>query len=157
MSDEILAELRPSMPRRVIGTGMFVGLGVVLLWLAANIEAPVQWALFLIAVAGGALWAGSALWTATAQGLVLTETELRSTDGEVLAKVSNIASVDRGAFSFKPSNGFLVRLHQSAPRRWRPGLWWRAGRRIGVGGVTPGSRGKFMADTLAVLLQERGR
>ena len=36
-----------------------------------------------------------------------------------------------------------------------PGLWWRIGRRIGVGGVTPASQSKVMADLITARLIER--
>ena len=68
--------------------------------------------------------------------------------------MGNIASVDRGAFAFKPSNGFTVRLKSPAPRAWLPGLWWRLGRRVGVGGATPGKAARDMADVITILLKD---
>ena len=44
-----------------------------------------------------------------------------------------------------------------AARRWEPGLWWRIGRRIGVGGVTPASQSKVMADLISARLVIRGQ
>jgi hypothetical protein len=41
----------------------------------------------------------------------------------VLARIDEIASLDRGTFAFKPSNGFLLRLSRKGTRVWRPGLW----------------------------------
>ena len=78
---------------------------------------------------------------------------LRDGNGRLLCRMDQIAGVDRGAFAFKPSNGFLVKLKEPMPRVWQPGLWWRLGRRIGVGGVTPAGQGKFMADMIALKLR----
>ena len=63
--------------------------------------------------------------------------------------------MDRGTFAFKPSNGFLLRTATKQPRLWKPGLYWRMGRRIGVGGITRAAEAKLMADVIAVRLAER--
>ena len=88
-------------------------------------------------------------------GIVLTESELRSTEGDRIARVDEIEALDRGVLAFKPSNGFMVRTRTAQPRAWRPGLWWRVGRRVGIGGVTPGGQTKAMAEILAALMAER--
>ena len=41
------------------------------------------------------------------------------------------------------------------PAAWQPGLWWRLGNRIGVGGMTPGSQAKAMAEIIAIKLAQR--
>lgn len=133
------------------------GTGVLVIWLAitAPQSAPL-WQTLLLAFGAGALWSAFRLWHATAQSLVLTTEELRSSDGTVLCRLDAIAGVDRGAFAFKPSNGFLLKLSApSGPRRWAPGLWWRTGSRIGVGGVTPAAQGKVMAELISHQLAER--
>ncbi|MCZ6663693.1 MAG: hypothetical protein O7B81_00130 [Gammaproteobacteria bacterium] len=48
----------------------------------------------------------------------------------------------------KPTNGFVVRARNSMPAAWTPGIWWRLGRRIGVGGLTGGGEGEAMAELL---------
>ena len=64
-------------------------------------------------------------------------------------------SVDRGLFAFKPSNGFVVVLSQGGWRGWAPGLWWRLGRRLGVGGVTSAAQAKAMAEILSIEIARR--
>jgi len=86
-------------------------------------------------------------------GLVLSETELKDTAGNVLALLSDIEGVDRGMLAFKPSNGFVLRLKTSQPRAWAPGLWWRVFKRVGVGGVTPSGPTKFMAEQIALRVE----
>ena len=67
--------------------------------------------------------------------------------GPSLHNLKNIARVERGLFAFKPSNGFLILLNNPMSRAWHPGLWWRFGRRIGIGGVTPQAEGKVHGRT----------
>ena len=83
--------------------------------------------------------------------LVLSPAGLTCSDGRVVADMDEIIGVDRGAFAFKPSNGFMLKLSRKGPFAWEPGIWWRIGRRVGVGGVTPGTPAKVMAE----MIQER--
>jgi hypothetical protein len=66
-----------------------------------------------------------------------------------------MVSVARGALAFKPSNGFPVTLRARGPFVWEPGLWWRIGRRVGVGGVTPGTPARFMAERMQERIARR--
>lgn len=155
MSSEVLAVVEPTPARRLIGVGMMGGLGVLLLYVAMNSGAAIGALLFLVVVGCVSLWVSVRLWQATQDRIELTEEELRTGKGILIARVEDIASVDRGFFAFKPSNGFVLRLKTSGSRTWQPGLWWRIGRRVGVGGVTPGVQGKGMADMLSGLVAVR--
>ena len=154
-SGEILATVEASPARRLIGVGMLVGLGLVLLYLSMISTPGLAWQGFLLLVAGGALWMGYRMWHATAHRLELTAEGLRCSDGTEIIRISDLQHLDRGFFAFKPSNGFLIRSRAPAPRTWRPGLWWRMGRRIGIGGMTPGSQTKYMAEAIATILASR--
>ncbi|SFP71742.1 hypothetical protein [Tranquillimonas alkanivorans] len=154
MSD-VLARLRPSAPRRVFGTGVLALLGVLLAWLALTTDPAMGWRIALLAISAAALWLAVRLWQATAGAVELTAEGLRDTDGTPIAPLAAIEGLDRGAFAFKPSNGFLVRLDTPGPRAWAPGLWWRLGRRVGIGGVTSASEAKFMAELLSGMVADR--
>lgn len=153
----VLVRLNPSPIRRWLGTGMLLVLGGLLIWLAV-VHPPAQlvWRLFLLGLGGVALWGAVRLWQATALLLELTPVALQeSGGGRVLARIEDIVSVDRGPFAFKPTGGFVVLLRTPAPRVWAPGLWWRIGRRIGVGGVTHRHEGRLMAEILEDRLKRR--
>ena len=70
-------------------------------------------------------------------------------------RIEEVEALERGLFAFKPSNGFLIRTRAPKPRGWQPGLWWRVGRRIGIGGVTSAGQAKAMSEIMAALLLER--
>lgn len=156
MGDEVLAVVRASAARRGLGLAMLGLLGLLLIYVAL-MRAPAApgWQALLLLAGLFALWAAERMRRATALAVELTPAGLRSSDGEVIAAMDQIEAVDRGMFAFKPSNGFLLRLRAPAPVRWQPGLWWRLGRRVGVGGVTPAAQAKVMADLLAAHLAER--
>jgi len=97
------------------------------------------------------LWAAREMWRGTRAILELTREELRERDGAVLARIEEVERVDRSMFAMKPSNGFLLVLNRPRTRAWRPGLWWRLGRRVAVGGVTSGGQTRPMADIIAAL------
>ncbi|WZK87589.1 hypothetical protein QEZ52_13330 [Aliisedimentitalea scapharcae] len=155
MSDEILATMKASAPRRIMGVGMLGSVGSAVLYVALSSPPEPEWLVFLLVVGVGALWSAVRMWQATEHSIELTHTQLRCSDGTLIAEIEDIDGIDRGFFAFKPSHGFLVRTRSSNGRVWQPGLWWRMGRRIGVGGVTPGAQGKAMAEILAAILYQK--
>jgi len=88
----------------------------------------------------------------TMQEIELTRTEIRTSDGRVLTELDNVIKVEKGAFAFKPSNGFLVRLKTPSGRGWAPGIWWQGGTYLGIGGVVSAGQSKAMAEILAAII-----
>ncbi len=153
--EEVLAEVSASMGRRFLGIVSLAFLAFLLIYIAL-FEAPAfGWRIFLLVFGAGMIWVLVRLHQATSQTLLLTSTEIRDNDGVTLAQIKDIRSLDRSMFAFKPSNGFLITLKTPGSRIWRPGMWWRFGRRVGVGGMTPGSQTKFMAEMVSAMLAER--
>ena len=148
--DDIILSIQPSMGRRLLGSLCLAALGAVMLPLV--LRASGIWSLFFLLLAILVLLAALRLWQATADKIVLTRDELKTGTGRVLTRVSNVKGVDRGVFAFKPSNGFLVQLHQPCGAGWAPGLFWQRGRMIGVGGVLPGGQSRAMAELLTSLI-----
>ena len=154
LSDPV-AILRVSPARRLFATGVQAALGAILILTAASLPDPGPFGTLILVLIGLlSLWQASVLYRATAQGLVLTREGLFLEGGETIALMADVASVDRGTFAFKPSNGFLIRLKAPGPRRWLPGLYWRVGTRIGVGGTTSGKAARDMADVMTILLRD---
>jgi hypothetical protein len=156
--DAVLAELRPSPPRRVVGVVIVGLLGTALVYLAlAYPPTSLGWTVFLLAFGAVSLWLAVRMWQCTAQGLVLTRSHLRDQQGRELAQVDQINAVNRGVFAFKPAGGFTLSLSASAPRAWAPGLWWRLGRSVGVGGVTHRHEARYMAEVIDTMIRSRGQ
>ncbi|WP_323763269.1 hypothetical protein [Marinovum sp.] len=153
---ELVAELAASPVRRYFGVATMTGLGVLLLWLALtqNFD-QMGWKLALIAMAVAALWAAMRMLQATALRLELREDGLYDSEDHLLAAYDDIVTVERGMLAMKPSNGFMIVTRSKKPRRWRPGLYWVMGRRIGVGGVTAAADAKYLADLMNMQLVER--
>ena len=143
--------IEPSQPRRMAGVGMLALLGLVmgLLALGRAPDAPGLRVAFLICAIAAFLFARW-LWRSTASGLVLDAAGLREvgTGGRFVAPMEAVRRVERGPFAFKPSNGFLLKTSVPGSRVWRPGVWWRLGRRIGVGGVLNAAQARAAAEVL---------
>ena len=157
MSNDILATIEASAARRVMGTAMLGLTGALLVYVAFSAPPSPAWLVFLLVVGAAALWLAVRMWQSTTHRIELTAEELRCSDGQLIARVEDIEAIDRGFFAFKPSNGFLIRTGTPGGRTWMPGLWWRSGCRIGIGGVTPGAQGKAMSEILAAMLVQRGQ
>ncbi|MBF9051455.1 hypothetical protein GTA62_17520 [Roseobacter sp. HKCCD9010] len=156
MDDEVIAAIEPKTARRYVATGILGLLGMMLLYIAAATPpADLGWLVFLIVLGAAMLYLSWKLWEASSITLELTRAELREADGTVLARIDNIASVDRGFFAFKPASGFIIRLKEPDSGVYKPGLWWRYKRTILVGGVTSRAQSKSVADLIRVLLVQR--
>ncbi len=151
---EVLLEISPSPMRRWMALFCLIGLAVLLVTLAIG-DVPDLWRLFFVLLGAGVLWAGNRLRISTTDGLVLTRDKLSTKSGRLLAQIDNVETVERGVFAFKPSNGFLIRLKTSDGNGWSPGLWWKTGRKIGVGGTLSGGQSRSLADMMSMLLVER--
>ncbi len=151
----VYARVHASPARRVFAYAVLFVLGALLIYLPLVQPPSVLWTIVMLGMGLSALWGAEMLRRATTNVIELTETEVRDSSGIVLAHMDEIELVDRGVFAFKPSNGFTLVLRSKKPRGWAPGLWWRLGRRVGVGGVTSAGQAKFMAEQIAFRLTSR--
>lgn len=109
----------------------------------------------MIAVAALTAWFCRALFISKAHEVCFDGERLYDDDGVLLCRIEEIVRVERGLAFFKPSSGFSLMLRETGDRAWSPGLWWRLGRRVGVGGATPGRAGRDMADAITGALAAR--
>ncbi len=156
MADKVVAEVACSAGRRLSGVVITAGLGAALIWSAlAQPPEAAGWQALIVALGLVALVSAVRVYRATARKLVLTETQLRDDTGRALVAIDRIDRIERGMFAFKPSNGFVLRLKEPAPPAWQPGLWWRWGRKLAVGGVPSGHDTRALADAIQAMLDRR--
>ena len=155
MTDRTLATLGVSAGRRALGVGSLWLLAFLVLYVAVTQSPAFGWQAFLVVLGFAALFVGDLLRRATRTTLELTEDSLQDSSGEVLAHLDDVEKTDRGMFAFKPSNGFLLKTKTAGTFAWKPGVWWRLGRHIGVGGMTTASEAKAMSEIIAFKLAQR--
>ncbi|MDP5347427.1 MAG: hypothetical protein NWT12_15725 [Paracoccaceae bacterium] len=155
MQHEVLATVSATGARRVMAITVLVALGGVLVYFAlAQPPQALAWQVIMLGLGVLVLLLAERMRRAEITVLELTREGLREKGGQMLVRMDQIASVNRGVFAFKPSNGFVILTHAPHPLHWNPGLWWRVGRRIGVGGVAPAVQAKYMADVMQAILTE---
>ncbi|NCO86151.1 MAG: hypothetical protein GW886_05945 [Rhodobacterales bacterium] len=148
-------ELRAAPERRLFALGCLYVLGALLIWLALVQPPAPLWLVFLLVLGGLVLALAEAMRRASALTLRLTDAGLADSAGRVIARWEDIARIEQGTFAAKPANGFVIVLNEHAARGWAPGMWWRMGRRIGVGGITARRHARAMAEAMAARLAAR--
>lgn len=147
--------LQTSAAKRVFSVGiLYVLAGLLGFVLFVHPPGDLVWLVFLAVMVAGTVWL--ALRTQASRGwLELREDGLYLNGADLICSLDDIASVNRGVFAFKPSNGFLLRMKDPGPRRWAPGLYWRLGPFLGVGGATHKAQADVMSETIALELERR--
>ena len=157
MTNDTILTVGASPARRLAALAILGGLGLLLLWLATGTEgldAPGRAVIGALGI--GTLTLAGWMQAASRVRLVLTEEALMEEGGTLLTPLDAVTRSDRGPFASKPSSGFVLRLDRSVgPVAWRPGLWWRIGRRIGVGGILAGHETRAMSEAIAVGIRAR--
>ena len=155
MTDVIL-KIQPNSMRRIVSFIMLTLCAFVMISFAFTSTAnSLVLRLVLICLGTAAIWQAQAGFRQSNAALILKREGLFDEYDTLICNLSNIAKVDRGWFSFKPSNGFLLHLHEPLSRKWVPGLYWRMGRRLGVGGSLSPAQTKEMSDKILLLMQEK--
>jgi len=144
-----------SLMRRIFAAAMFGLLAIVLFRIGFSGDGPLWGRVVLVALGGGTVAMGVWLWQATEGALVLKDGAMTTEDGRVLARVEDVARVERGAFALKPAGGFVLKLKEKQTFGWAPGLWWVRGRTVAVGGVVHPAAGKAMAQLIEAEMAER--
>lgn len=136
--------------RRSFAVLVVYALGALLVYLAFAAPPSLGYLILLLVLGFGALVAGEALRRASRARLVLGQDGLALSTGRMLARFEDIASVSRGAFAMKPSSGFVLVLKERGPFAYAPGMYWRMGKRLGVGGVLPQRETRAIAEAIAL-------
>lgn len=151
--DGIYARVQASPGRAVLAYSVLFALGAIVIYVAIVHPPALGWLVFMLAFGVLMLWIAEKQRRAAKLEILLKDDEIVDSQGRVLARIADITSVSRGALALKPSNGFTIVTRHSGPRTYIPGLWWRFGKRIGVGGITGAGQTKFMAEQIALRIK----
>ena len=134
---------------------ILISLALIVFYLGFVMASELHLALIMLLLGGLLLWIVNRIRVLTNTSLVLTDRDLRTGDGLLVADLENMKRVERGLFAFRPSGGFLLVLSHPVPFSWRPGLLYCIGRYVGIGGMTSKAQSKRMAEALTAMLLRR--
>ncbi|MEM7267843.1 MAG: hypothetical protein AAF401_01175 [Pseudomonadota bacterium] len=142
-------ELKRPWIMRWLTIGAAIGIVVITAAFASDQIATAPIIALLACIFGGIVgFFAYAMLRTPANSIIFDGEVVRDDAGRILCRLEEIKEIDRGLALFKPSGGFLLILKQEADAAWSPGLWWRYGRRVGVGGATPSKVARAMADAI---------
>ncbi len=153
--DGIYARVQASPGRAIFSYGVLFILGILVLYATLTQPPAFHWLVFMIGFGLLMLFMAEKQRRAAKLEILLTADEVIDSQGRILAHMDDIVSVSRGAFALKPSNGFTIVTRDKGSRVYIPGMWWRQGRRVGVGGITGAGQTKFMAEQIALRIKQR--
>ena len=153
---DILAELRPSQFRFGMTLVAIAAMGAILTSTGLfNADVDIRFRVLAVLSGAGLVFLATRVIRQGRSGVQLTPEGLFEIDGRKICALNDIENVDRGFAAFRPSTGFSVRLKNRHDLAWSLGLWWRFGKTVGVGGITPPAAGRVMANALATALKAR--
>ena len=85
-------------------------------------------------------------------GFLIKEDSIFLLNGRILCNLSEIKEIDTSQYSFKSTNGFIIRLKENSHFDWSPGLFWKFKSRISIGGLITKSESKWLSTELTRLL-----
>ena len=153
--DGVYARVQASAGRAIFAYGVLFVLGALVIYATLMQPPSGGWMIFMLGFGGLMIWVAEKQRRAAKLEILLTADEVVDSQGRLLARLDDITSVSRGALAIKPSNGFTLVTRDRAPRAYVPGMWWRIGRRVGVGGITGAGQTKFMAEQIALRIKQR--
>lgn len=154
--DGIYAKVTVSGARFQFAFLVQIALGLLLIYMAFISPAGIVAKALIVVMGVAMLFQANRLRASANREIWLTDAGIVTNDGLVLAEMDQVLNVSRGSFAMKPSNGFSVTLRDKHSALWVPGLWWRFGKQLGIGGVTGAGAAKFMAEQLALRIITKG-
>lgn len=153
--DIILVQIGAAPLRRLFLIGALYALAVAVVYFGLARPQSILGLVWLVLVCAVLFWLAQAVRRTSARNLILTADCLCDSSGVVLAPLDDILQLHRGALALKPSSGFTLLLRNPQTAQLVPGLWWRFGRMVGVGGLLDRSATRAMAEALAARLAQR--
>ena len=152
--DQIQYKL-PSHRIKILGSVIF-GLLLFLSYTVSNIEEEITFLDFLLipTIVFLGLWFIRFLKRYSKIGFLINQSGLFNIDGSVICEIDDIERIDVSPYTFKSANGFIVILKTKSSFKSIPGLYWRLGKRLSIGGLVSKNESKFLSQTLLSFFEE---
>jgi len=90
-------------------------------------------------------------------GFIIQDDCIFLLNGRLVCEISAIEAVDTSPYSFKSTNGFIIRLKQNGSIDWSPGLFWKFKRRISVGGLISKNESKLLSASIITIVSQQNQ
>ena len=153
--DEIKYKL-PNHRIRILGSVIF-GLLLFLCYTISKIEEEITSVDFLLipTIVFLALWFTRFLKRYSKVGFLINQSGLFNLDGSIICEIGDIEIIDVSPYTFKSANGFIVILKTKNSFKLIPGLYWRLGKRLSIGGLVSKTESKFLSQALLRFYEEK--
>ena len=140
---------------KILGSVIF-GLLLFLCYTISKIEEEVTSLEFLLipTIVFLAIWFRSFLQRYSKVGFLINQSGLFNLDGSIVCEIGDIERIDVSPYTFKSANGFIVILKTKSSFKSIPGLYWRLGKRLSIGGLVSKNESKFLSHTLSGFLEK---
>ena len=153
--DENIIYVLPNHRMKFLGGAIFFLLVFLLYTLSElNNENTLMTFFLLLGLVLLALWFKRFLKRYSKVGFQINSTGLYDLETNLICKIDDIHKVDVSPYTFKSANGFIVFSKTKSKFRSVPGLYWRLGNRISIGGLISKNESKFLSTTLLALIDE---
>ncbi len=88
-------------------------------------------------------------------GFLINKVGLFDLNENIICKIDDIKRIDASPYTFKSANGFLILLDTKSSFKSIPGLYWRYGHRISIGGLVSKHESKYLAGILSDLVTNK--
>ena len=85
-------------------------------------------------------------------GFLLNQEGIFNLDNSIVCRIEDIETIDTSPYTFRSANGFIVFLRERSTFKIVPGLYWRLGNRISIGGLVSKAESKFLSTTMLNLM-----
>ena len=152
--DQIKYQL-PDHRLKILGSVIF-GLLLFLCYTISKIEEEITLLDFLLipTIVFLAFWFRSFLKRYSKVGFLINQSGLFNLDGSIICEIGDIERIDVSPYTFKSANGFIVILKTKSSFKSIPGLYWRLGNRLSIGGLVSKNESKFLSQTLLGFYEE---
>ena len=146
----------PSHRIKILGTIIF-GLLLFLIYTVSSLDNEITLLDFLLIplIILLALWFKSFLNRYSKMGFLINQEGLFNLDKSLICRIDEIDQIDTSPYTFKSANGFIVILKTKNSFKTVPGLYWRLGKRISIGGLIAKNESKFVSSTLLQFFEKQ--
>ena len=145
----------PSHRIKILGTVIFI-LSLFLIYTLLTLNDKISFSDFLLIpiLVISILWFRRFLSRYSKIGFVISTDGLFDLNMDLICTIDDIKKIDVSPYTFKSANGFIILLKTKSSFKSIPGLYWRVGKRISIGGLVSKNESKLLSGRLIEMFEK---